>query len=373
MASTEEISSSSPSEPALVPVALSSPDSPENGASHRPELSILHDDYHVISLSFAQPTPDVSRRPLVEFLEIRVADSERRSEAATKIKGPTSDGFVGYLLQTRLVDSQFRQANNGASGGQSFSLKDSCSLWRRYSEFELLRRYLAATYPECVIPPLPEKRVSHGLPFNHVSSSIGLIGDKFDPAFVDERKQALEKFVLRVASDPTLSRDDKFIAFLQDDAADWQQLVKQSNFEERESSTFRVLTASLRVSNPNPEMEAVKNYGKELAACLELVASERRTAAAALKSVNVQHSQLGHAFSQWCALEACGDSNSKQADAGANVAPGVTAGAGVTGATEELSRAMGEALQKAGHSLDSLASLMDRYSEEDEQVDQVLP
>lgn len=34
------------------------------------------------------------------------------------------------------------------------------SLWRRYSEFELLRNYLIVTYPYIVVPPLPEKRVS---------------------------------------------------------------------------------------------------------------------------------------------------------------------------------------------------------------------
>lgn len=33
-------------------------------------------------------------------------------------------------------------------------------LWRRYSEFELLRSYLVVTYPHIVVPPLPEKRVS---------------------------------------------------------------------------------------------------------------------------------------------------------------------------------------------------------------------
>lgn len=33
------------------------------------------------------------------------------------------------------------------------------TLWRRYSEFELLRTYLLVTYPYVIIPPLPEKRV----------------------------------------------------------------------------------------------------------------------------------------------------------------------------------------------------------------------
>lgn len=33
------------------------------------------------------------------------------------------------------------------------------TLWRRYSEFELLRTYLLVTYPYIIVPPLPEKRV----------------------------------------------------------------------------------------------------------------------------------------------------------------------------------------------------------------------
>ena len=33
-------------------------------------------------------------------------------------------------------------------------------VWRRYSEFELLRSYLEVMYPAIVVPPVPEKRVS---------------------------------------------------------------------------------------------------------------------------------------------------------------------------------------------------------------------
>jgi len=36
-------------------------------------------------------------------------------------------------------------------------------VWRRYSEFELLRSYLEVMYPAIVVPPLPEKRVSVSL------------------------------------------------------------------------------------------------------------------------------------------------------------------------------------------------------------------
>lgn len=34
------------------------------------------------------------------------------------------------------------------------------SLWRRYSEFEMLRNYLVVTFPYVIVPPLPEKRVN---------------------------------------------------------------------------------------------------------------------------------------------------------------------------------------------------------------------
>lgn len=33
-------------------------------------------------------------------------------------------------------------------------------VWRRYSEFELLRSYLETTYPAIIVPPLPEKKVN---------------------------------------------------------------------------------------------------------------------------------------------------------------------------------------------------------------------
>jgi len=58
------------------------------------------------------------------------------------------------------------------------------SLWRRYSEFELLRTYLEVTYPYIVLPPLPEKKVLYG--WQKVAS------DTFDPDFVDRRRAGLE-------------------------------------------------------------------------------------------------------------------------------------------------------------------------------------
>jgi PX domain len=45
-------------------------------------------------------------------------------------------------------------------------------IWRRYSEFELLRNYLEITYPAIVVPPLPEKRVSMSRSINKLQQLI---------------------------------------------------------------------------------------------------------------------------------------------------------------------------------------------------------
>lgn len=38
--------------------------------------------------------------------------------------------------------------------------KNRNEVWRRYSEFEVLRNFLSVAYPFIIIPPLPEKAVS---------------------------------------------------------------------------------------------------------------------------------------------------------------------------------------------------------------------
>lgn len=62
--------------------------------------------------------------------------------------------FVFFKSNRDLLLFLFRSVDH--TDGQSV-LTDS--LWRRYSEFELLRNYLLVYYPHVVVPPLPEKRV----------------------------------------------------------------------------------------------------------------------------------------------------------------------------------------------------------------------
>ena len=61
------------------------------------------------------------------------------------------------------------------------------SLWRRYSEFELLRNYLLVNYPH-VVPSLPEKWAE--FVWHKLSA------DNMDPNFVEETTRGLRKLPL---------------------------------------------------------------------------------------------------------------------------------------------------------------------------------
>ncbi len=135
----------------------------------------------------------------------------------------SNSGFVNLFFVFRPVDGASEETN---------PVPDS--LWRRYSEFELLRNYLLVTYPFLVVPPLPEKRVCKqdalvtaackcDLHSCTVTSCFlqqaefvwhKLSADNMDPDFVERRRVGLENFLLRVASHAVLSSDKIFYLFL---------------------------------------------------------------------------------------------------------------------------------------------------------------
>lgn len=55
---------------------------------------------------------------------------------------------VNPLNHFRVTDEHMQGFGEGAT-----------SVWRRYSEFELLRNYLDVTFPAVIVPALPEKKV----------------------------------------------------------------------------------------------------------------------------------------------------------------------------------------------------------------------
>ncbi len=68
------------------------------------------------------------------------------------------------------------------------ALSQNGSVWRRYSEFEILRIQMENKFPEAIIPPLPEKKAS----FTRQTQN----SDNIDPVFVDRRRVGLEVRIL---------------------------------------------------------------------------------------------------------------------------------------------------------------------------------
>lgn len=111
------------------------------------------------------------------LMEICVAEAEKRNGRNTVNMQET---FTVYLVETRWARPPLLGAVGIFIARSYCAVVHGCcycvprrpmdavaegrnpapdSLWRRYSEFELLRNYLLVTYPYIVVPPLPEKRV----------------------------------------------------------------------------------------------------------------------------------------------------------------------------------------------------------------------
>lgn len=246
---------------------------------------------------------------LLKKLEMTVSEAEKRTG---KNSVNMQETYTVYLIETRPADS-------GSDG--STPVPDM--LWRRYSEFELLRTYLLVTYPFVIIPPLPEKRAE--FVWHKLSA------DNLDPDFVERRRVGLENFLLRVASHPLLSNDKIFFLFLTDEKG-WRDAVLETGFQDKADSRLKSLSASFRVKNPDKRFTALKQYSDELNTVISQLLRIRARVADRLYGVYKVHGNYGRVFSEWSAIE----------------------------------KEMGDGLQSAGHHMDTYAASIDDILEEEE-------
>uniref|UniRef100_A0A3Q1JJU2 PX domain-containing protein n=1 Tax=Anabas testudineus TaxID=64144 RepID=A0A3Q1JJU2_ANATE len=231
---------------------------------------------------------------LLNKMEINVTEAEKRTGKNTVNMQET---YTVYLIETRPAET--------VQEGGTPAIPDT--LWRRYSEFELLRAYLLVTYPYIIIPPLPEKRAE--FVWHKLSA------DNLDPDFVERRRVGLENFLLRVASHPVLSNDKILFCFLTE--AD---------------SRLKSLSAMFRVKNPDKRFTALKHYSEELNTVIAQLLRVRVRVADRLYGVYKVHGNYGRVFSEWSAIE----------------------------------KEMGDGLQSAGHHMDTYAASIDDILEEEE-------
>uniref|UniRef100_A0A452H077 PX domain-containing protein n=1 Tax=Gopherus agassizii TaxID=38772 RepID=A0A452H077_9SAUR len=246
---------------------------------------------------------------LSKKIEITVSEAEKRTGRNAMNMQET---YTAYLIETRAVESQ--------TEGQC-SPPDS--LWRRYSEFELLRNYLLVNYPHIVVPPLPEKRAE--FVWHKLSA------DNMDPDFVERRRIGLENFLIRVASHPIICQDKIFYSFLTQEGG-WKEMVNETGFQLKADSRLKALNATFRVKNPDKRFTELKHYSDELQSVISHLLRVRARVADRLYGVYKVHGNYGRVFSEWSAIE----------------------------------KEMGDGLQSAGHHMDVYAGSIDDILEEEE-------
>ncbi|KAM6945765.1 sorting nexin-4-like [Aplochiton taeniatus] len=246
---------------------------------------------------------------LLQRMEISVAEAEKRHG---KNSVNIQEIFTVYLIETRSMNTIAEGRNQAPD-----------SLWRRYSEFELLRNYLIVSYPFIIVSPLPEKRAE--FVWHKLSA------DNMDPDFVERRRVGLENFLLRVASHPVLSNDKILYHFLTEEHG-WKEAVYETGFQSKADSRLRALSATFRVKNPDKRFTEMKHYSDELQAHTSQLLRMRAKVADRLYGVYKVHGNYGRVFSEWSAIE-----------------------------TE-----MGDGLQSAGHHMDAYAASIDDILEEEE-------
>ncbi|KAK7495702.1 hypothetical protein BaRGS_00013149 [Batillaria attramentaria] len=246
---------------------------------------------------------------LLQWMEITVSEPEKRTVASMKMQ----DTFIVYLVETRVTDPNMRGYGEGAT-----------SVWRRYSEFELLRNYLDATFPAIVVPPLPEKKASYA--WQNAST------DKFDPDFVERRRAALEIFLLRVAAHPKLCQDKIFSGFLKEENG-WKEMVYATDFQSKAESRLKSLNAAFRLKKPDQRFEELKNYSNELQNNIANILKIRMRLCDKLYGIHKVHANYTRVFHEWSLIE----------------------------------KDIAQPLQSAGHYMDVYASSVDAALEEEEQ------
>ncbi|XP_069080390.1 sorting nexin-4 isoform X1 [Pleurodeles waltl] len=246
---------------------------------------------------------------LLKKIEISVSEAEKRTGRNAMNMQET---YTAYLVETRSVDP----LNEGQNSPPD-------SLWRRYSEFELLRNYLLVNYPCIVVPPLPEKRAE--FVWHKLSA------DNMDPDFVERRRIGLENFLLRVASHPILCQDKIFYSFLTQESG-WKEAVNETGFQIKADSRLKAINATFRVKNPDKRFSELKHYSDELQSVISHLLRVRARVADRLYGVYKVHGNYGRVFSEWSAIE----------------------------------KEMGDGLQSAGHHMDVYAASIDDILEEEE-------
>ncbi|PKA50685.1 Sorting nexin 2B [Apostasia shenzhenica] len=124
-----------------------------------------------------------------DYLNITVSDPQKESEPTVSLV-PGAGTFISYLITTNT------SASDLSGSPQEFSVR------RRFRDVVVLADRLAESYRGFVIPPRPDKSV--------VESQV-----MHKHEFVEQRRSALENYLLKLAAHPVIGKSDELKIFLQ--------------------------------------------------------------------------------------------------------------------------------------------------------------
>eukprot|EP00123_Amoebidium_parasiticum_P001190 comp12235_c0_seq1/m.7025 comp12235_c0_seq1/g.7025 ORF comp12235_c0_seq1/g.7025 comp12235_c0_seq1/m.7025 type:complete len:384 (-) comp12235_c0_seq1:292-1443(-) len=191
-------------------------------------------------------------------MSIRVTDTERRKNG--------TDSYVAYNIETKVPE-----ADSGLPKG-------SYDVWRRFSDFVTLREHLERTYPGVVLAPMPPKAVS--------------VGAK-SADFVEKRRMRLEAFLRRVASHPTLARDEYFTSFLSAD--DWQQVKAKKGIDMK--------LGAPKVKERHAGFQAIETKAKDMRAVFAAAVKLHDAIRKKQQEIQATYGANGKLYGEWAGLD----------------------------------------------------------------------
>lgn len=206
--------------PGLESVTL---DEPVDVMDHPHSLS-LADELEGISLESSSPAPSAppasaaSSTTVPASSSVPSAASSSSSSSSSAAPGNAPEEVIGRYdckvgSPEKIGDSMNAYVRYAITSKNVEVQGPVIETTRRFSDFVWLHEKLTKSYPECAIPPIPEKE------FNPMS--------KFADEFLDYRARELERFLKRVSAHPKLSVASCVGSFFNADVEEFRQLQQE--------------------------------------------------------------------------------------------------------------------------------------------------
>ena len=121
----------------------------------------------------------------------------------------------------------------------------SCSVRRRFNEFDTLHKAMSDENPQCIMPPAPGK---HRMEY--------INGDRFAPDFIEKRRNALVAYLERLSRHSILNKSKLFREFLT--SSDLSPFIPRSPTSSFEHISEAILNAFSKVKTSDPKFTKLK-------------------------------------------------------------------------------------------------------------------